>query len=274
VTHFEIEYLRHMKYNYSIMEPRTNFNEPATELPISDKSDNSTTPFILIVDGIIGAGKSTLIESLVTHMQRHGWRVAVIKEPAADSGELLQRYYADPSRWAYHFQTRAIHDRVAEFMKMWESHKDNTDIFISERSVMSDMLFMQTLHSQKQIDDIEWEDYIRWWSMWHRLIPMRPDLFVYLDPDIFEAMKRVKDRARNGEENIKLEYQQLLKSKHDEMFSTGYVKVTEDHVAPVYHIKTNADFKNNKSERELIVSEIEKAILCTANGTFTGGETM
>lgn len=225
-------------------------------------STKTAKPFTLIVDGIIGAGKSTLInEGLIPRLREKGWRVTLIKEPAADCGEILERFYADPRRWAYHFQTKAFHDRVREFCKMWTDNYETTDIFISERSVMSDTLFMSTLHTLGDIDDLEWDHYMQWWSMWSEIVPMRPDLFVYLDPDVGEAMGRIKTRGRKGEENIESSYQELLKEKHDAMFIVDSIKVTPDHTAPVLHLKTNSDFKNNIRIRDDIVDRIEVSII-------------
>src|SRR5437868_4560414 len=105
------------------------------------------SPFILDIEGIISAGKTTLIEEcIIPVLVERGWRVKLIKEPVDEWMDILPLFYEDTKRWAYHFQTVAFHSRLRESDRMWQEYKDTTDIFITERSVISDTLFMKTLH--------------------------------------------------------------------------------------------------------------------------------
>lgn len=229
---------------------------------IFQSKQNFDQPFVICVEGLIGSGKSTLINDVITPiLTSKGWRVTVIREPVDKWTEILPRFYSDPKRWAYHFQTKAFHDRVRESIKRWSKYKDTTDIFICERSVFSDTIFMKTLREQGNIDDMEWDHYVEWWIMWENVMPFTPDMFVYLSPSINEVMKRVKIRNRDGEEGVSQEYQELLQQKHDDHFNDNYAELPEGRYIPVHKIETDLDFKTDTEIQRRIVDELEEKII-------------
>jgi len=166
----------------------------------------------------------------------------------------LQQFYKDPSRRAYQFQTRAFHDRIKECQNQYTKYKHCTDIFILERSIFTDMLFMDMLYESKTIDDSEYRDYKDLWSMWEELMPFHIDLFVYLRPDVEIAMERLHKRNREGE-TVNVEYQKALQRKHDDFLGGDDVVISSSHV-PCFHLYTNSDFLNNYEVKEDIAHAI------------------
>ena len=218
---------------------------------------------VIAIEALIGAGKTTLIhQCLLPIFLEKGWKVTVIDEPVCkwESDKLLKKFYDDPKRYAYHFQTKAFHDRVRECQSQYRKHKDETDIFILERSIFSDTLFMKTLHDLGTIDDMEMEHYKEWWNLWEEVMPFQPDMFIYLKPDLDVCMKRVKERARDGEEGVKKEYQSLLEKKHDEFFEGDAVEVSKGHYVPVLPLATNSNFRDDIRVKKMIADLIEKKI--------------
>jgi deoxyadenosine/deoxycytidine kinase len=214
-------------------------------------------PFVIEVEGIIAAGKTTLIEEcLIPYLKEKGWRVTLIKEPVDEWTEILPLFYEDPKRWAYHFQTTAFHSRVRESQRMWREHASVTDVFITERGPLSDQLFMKTLHQSGQITDLELKHYYDWWKLWTEVMPFYPDMILYLSPSIDESMRRINERARPGEEKVTPGYQQTLMKVHDELFGHEFVQVTSTRSTPVLHIDSNKNYKKNKIIREEVVSSI------------------
>jgi deoxyadenosine/deoxycytidine kinase len=181
-----------------------------------------TKPFIISVEGIISAGKTSIIEEcLIPLWTSQGLRVRVIQEPVYKWNDILPIFYEDPKRWAYHFQTKAFLDRVEESKMMWEKYKDDTDIFILDRSIFSDPHFMKVNRDLGNVTEMEMRHYLEWWNMWKEVMPFIPHLFIYVTTTVEDSMIKLKKRNRPGE-CVSEEYQTLLKKYHDESFNKHY----------------------------------------------------
>ncbi len=237
-------------------------------------------PFVLAVEGLIGSGKSSIIKQcLAPLLTKRGWKVTIIDEPVKHWGEILCRFGKDTARWAYTFQTIAFHDRVQEILHTEESHKERLEhgeshqghIFIMERSIISDTLFVLSLYEQGHLDKLEYDYYFKWWKMWSKLITTRPHLILYLNPDIDVIMSRVKQRNRKGEEGITREYQQLLQKYHDQGFLAPNVVLDCGNgifEIPTISIANNSDFADN-FEDVFFVDKVESKIFETIRGLQT-----
>lgn len=222
---------------------------------------------VIVVDGCIGAGKSTLLDVLADELSARGYRVVPVKEPVEKwkKSGLLVRFYSNVSRYAYHFQTMAFHDRVAANIAahqanvrpnfkeaiidaLFESLGFPTKplLFILERSNFTDPLFMEMLHEGGLIDDLEMSNYKDWSDMWGKVMPYTPDLFVYLKPDIDVCMARCNARKREGESAVTLEYQIKLEAKHDTFFSQSHVKLSDCTAVKCVVLQTNEDFRTDR----------------------------
>jgi deoxyadenosine/deoxycytidine kinase len=180
-------------------------------------------PVVVVVSGIISSGKSTLVKVLAKRLLDEGYRVASVPEPVKkwkDSG-LLEAYYADVSRNGYLFQTVAFTDRVKANINTYQKHRGEVDVYLLERSCVDDRIFMKMLYDEKLITDLEYSSYLEWASLWQAVMPYIPDVFVYLKPSMEECMKRIKDRARPGEEGVSESYQIKLQKEHDLFFGEG-----------------------------------------------------
>ncbi len=218
---------------------------------------------VIVIEGVIGSGKSTLIKNcLIPLLSNKGWKITLVDEPVEkwEKDGLLKRFYDNPKRFGYHFQTRAFVDRVRESQLQYRKYKDVTDIFILERSVFSDVLFMNLLYKSGTVQDFEFKDYEEWWKMWTEVMPFQPDLFIYLRPDLDIAMGRVEERSRNGEEKVTKEYQAKLLKEHDDFLGGEFVTISKSHFVPCYHLSTNANFKNDSKWQDEIATKIETKI--------------
>lgn len=177
-------------------------------------------PSIIVFDGIIAAGKTTLINKLVEQLTGKSLTVTVIPEPVDEwvKSGILERFYTDKERWGYFFQTKAFLDRVRIIREYIEKYSDTTDIFLLERSPDSDKIFMKALYESKFIDELEWKTYKEWCDEWVRILPRTPTHSVYIKVDVEEAMSRIRQRNRDSEELIPIEYQEQLSRIHDDTF--------------------------------------------------------
>lgn len=62
---------------------------------------------IVTIEGLIGAGKTTLAESLHQELKSRGIKAHLIAEPTPTDNVWLDKYYSDQQRYA--FQLSLIH---------------------------------------------------------------------------------------------------------------------------------------------------------------------
>jgi deoxyadenosine/deoxycytidine kinase len=208
-------------------------------------------PKFIVIEGLIGAGKSTFIPILKSYLEKRNQRVSVVKEPVDKwvSNGILKVFYQDPKRWAYTFQAQAFHDRIQEIIK---GFTESTDIVIAERSPYSDRLFMNVARENKHVSDMEFNLYQDWWSMWMKLIPKTPDLVIYLRTDLNNCMKRIKIRHRDGESGISEDYERQLQEQHESTFKES---------SNVLILNGGLNFKDDTAvQKELVNKVVERLI--------------
>ena len=72
-------------------------------------------PRVIVVDGPIGAGKSTFCKHLKKYLIDHGFEATIIEEAVADKsfgqngGITLEEYYKNPKELAFQFQEQVVH---------------------------------------------------------------------------------------------------------------------------------------------------------------------
>src|SRR3990172_7538421 len=148
---------------------------------------------LIVLDGLIGCGKSTAIDILCEQLSSRGYEVYVIAEPVElwkTSGRLAM-FYGDKKRRSFQFQIKAFHDRVMVMRNIYKQlieqgvDVNSPDVLIlMERSIFSDTIFARILYDQGFLDDSELEDYLDLWFMWQQLLPAIPDFFIYMRPSI------------------------------------------------------------------------------------------
>ena len=121
---------------------------------------------MLILEGNIGAGKSTFLRILKNNLDLN-----IVFEPTDkwqnvgdDGGNLLDLFYKDIKRWAYTFQSYAFITRVQAQLE-YESKKNNKEIFVLERSVYCDRYcFAKNCFEMGSMSALEWQIYKEWFS--------------------------------------------------------------------------------------------------------------
>lgn len=220
--------------------------------------DSIKSPIVLVVDGIIGAGKTTLLEKcLLPKLTEMGYKVTIIKEPVdkwIESG-ILKNFYSNMPKYSYLFQTVAFSTRIQSCIDAYEKYKDSTDIFILERTTVSDKLFAKMLHEDGLIDEVEYSGYKLWTDLWETLMPFKPDQSIYLRPSLDKCMDRILERSRGAETGITKEYQERLLKKHDEFF-VEYIPLSTNNYIPCTTIKTDDDFKSDPITQHNITMQI------------------
>ena len=175
----------------------------------------------IIIDGVIGAGKTTVISLIEKQIKKDGkLKVKAIYEPVKlwnDTG-VLQYFYKDIPKHCYEFQTYSFITRIESVIEELYNNQD-ADVYILERSIWTDKyIFLELL--KDSIGELRMNMYNKWWTMWSYIMPMRVDKWVLLDTSLEESLRRINSRNRDGETAIDKEYQTNLYVKHIEFYDT------------------------------------------------------
>lgn len=181
-------------------------------------------PFLISIEGNIGAGKSTILENLEKTLSQKCpdlvGKVLFLKEPLDiweqfhdDQGHtILQKFYADQRRYAFTFQVMACITRLS-LLKNTIKQNPQAEIIIIERSLCADKnIFMNMLHDDGVVEKIEFNIYDKWYSEY--IDDYRVDAVVYMDSNPDTCSVRINTRNRTGEDKIPIEYLQKCRDYH------------------------------------------------------------
>ena len=184
------------------------------------------------VEGSIAAGKTTLLERIAERLRALGLpgTLVVVKEPIAawrnvGGHNVLDRFYAEPSRWALAFQTHAMATRVAAIRsaiaaaiaarKPGESAEPI--IVLCERSVYTDRhVFVELLHADGTLSDMERALYEQAYDYYvPHAYPGKHGGVIYLRSDPDACVERMRRRDRTEEAAVALAYLVRLHEAHE-----------------------------------------------------------
>lgn len=161
---------------------------------------------VIAVEGIIGAGKSTLTEKLAEAL-----KLRPIFEPV-DSNPYLKDFYDNPKRWAFPMQIELMANRLAlQQLAAFEATSiGGYNGAILDRSLPGDRVFCKLHYLAGNISEREWLTY----EKMHEYMTCNiktPTLVLFLDVEPETAFERVKKRARSAEVTVDLEYLKTLR---------------------------------------------------------------
>ncbi|CAB4481498.1 P-loop containing nucleoside triphosphate hydrolase protein [Rhizophagus irregularis] len=192
---------------------------------------------IVIVEGLIGSGKSTLVKNLSQTLEKMGYSVCQILEPVdywIETG-ILEKLYSNPSRFSVDFQVFAYMTRLVDINKSVAANP-NADIYLLERSTESGKLFIPNFWDA--IDPVEKVLLSYMFENLTELLSL--DLttahILYYNTSLPKCMERVKKRNRSEEvvhqfdlpsgeptanhsRRVTKEYQTILSSTHNLLLS-------------------------------------------------------
>jgi deoxyadenosine/deoxycytidine kinase len=187
-------------------------------------------PIIVSLEGNIGAGKSTFLENLESHLgKQSGW--IFLREPVHiwdtirdQKGEtILSKFYANPDKYAFAFQIMAYTTRLHELKRILKENPHCVGV-ICERSLDADKhIFAKMLHADGLIDDVMYDIYERYFSEYEGDFTLNGMIYVEAEPEV--CYQRVAKRSRDGESNIELEYLQKCHEYHGRWIQRTDTKV-------------------------------------------------
>jgi deoxyadenosine/deoxycytidine kinase len=186
----------------------------------------SAKPVIISIEGNIGSGKTTILENLEKSLQ-HDQSILFLREPldvwetVKDplTGEnILQKFYANPHKYAFAFQVMAYASRLSMVRQAIKNGKGQYKAIVLERSLAADKrIFAKMLYDDGKIDDVCYQIYQKFYNEFSDEVGL--DGIVYINADAEVCKQRVEKRSRQGEDGIPLDYLQKCKKYHDDWMS-------------------------------------------------------
>lgn len=202
-------------------------------------------PRYFIVEGNIGAGKSTFLRVLKEYLDVHVVPEPIHKWQNIGGHNLLEKFYVETHRWAYSFQTYAFVSRVIEQAEHARKHPNA--IHIVERSVFSDRYcFAYNAYEQGFMTDLEWKLYQEWfdWLVCNYL--PKPAGIIYLQANPNTCNTRNHIRNRSEDVGVSIDYLQQLHAKHEQWLIHKEGIAENLRAIPVLTIPCNSDFVKNE----------------------------
>ncbi len=196
---------------------------------------------MIVIDGVVGVGKSTLMNIL----QEEGY--VPFEEPVVDN-PILEKFYYDRERYSFPLQIFFLNKR-------FKNIKDASKIknAVMDRSIYGDIIFAKMLKDAGEMSNEEFDLYM---ELFENMIEhcKAPKLLVYLEIGVDEAMKRINKRGREYEKIVEREYWEKLNDNYKDYFE-------QYNISPILKINVNnMDFENNPVHRKELLNSIHNKI--------------
>lgn len=166
---------------------------------------------MLVVDGNIGAGKSTLIRGLQMSASAHH----VVQEPVDQWSQTLMQFYANQPLWAPQLQLLVTSTSIESIMRALLAVSTQTPpLLIADRSPWSALIFGRTLALPAHVIECM-KMCINAYDRWLLERNVRC-VRVYLRTAPHICAARIKERGRVAEQSIELSYLERLHEAHEE----------------------------------------------------------
>jgi deoxyadenosine/deoxycytidine kinase len=200
------------------------------------------------IAGNIGAGKTSLTEMLAKHYKWTPHYEDVEENP------YLSDFYDDMTRWSFNLQIYFLNSRLAQLAKI----NEGKETVIQDRTIYEDaFIFAPNLHAMNLMTTRDFDNYQSLFkTISSKVSP--PDLLVYLQANIPSLVDNIQKRARDYEENIRIDYLKKLNG-----FYESWIDTYKNGKLLVINVD-DMDFVNNKKDFASIIEKIDTEL----NGLF------
>lgn len=162
----------------------------------------------IAVEGLIGAGKTTLAKRLAEERQAR----LVLEE--FDDNPFLERFYADPDRHAFAVELSFLAQRYHQLKRITEQDLFRPDT-VADYSLGKSMVFASVT-----LPDDEYALFRDLYTIMYSDLPA-PELIVYLHLGPERLQQRIRQRGRSYEQNIEAAYLLRLQDRYMDHLRKG-----------------------------------------------------
>ncbi len=210
---------------------------------------------MFILEGNIGAGKSTLIKILKEELPG----VVCCQEPVEGwqktqlGGSLLEEFYKDSKRWSYAMENFTLICRVKEMAKQKYGKS------IVERSIFSGFYcFAKNGYLNGSMSQVEWNIYNQWFNFFADRNGIKAPLgFIYLKSDPEVSFKRVQKRSRAEESSITLDYLKDISEMHDNMLLKKKELLPQLEKVPILVLDADLEFETDPVVKAQFIASVK-----------------
>lgn len=196
---------------------------------------------IILVDAVVGAGKTTLSEKIGEKLD-----IPIYYELQNKSTmNLLEEFYKDKNRWSFALQIHFLNER---FRMIKEISKAGRGIL--DRSIFGDRIFAQMLNEDGYMTD---DEFLTYSNLLDNMLEhvSKPHLLLYIDCDLDTALDRIKGRGREMEQSVDSNYWARLNVKYNKWYNEYDLSNKISIGAKSYH-------PNNEDDINQIVDRIKQ----------------
>lgn len=205
------------------------------------KVDRNEEYDVIVVEGVVGVGKTVLMEILADY----GYEK--YEEPVVDN-PILDRFYYDRKRFAFPLQVFFLNKRFEHIKKAKQVEKA-----VMDRSIYGDAIFARLLNLTGDMSD---EEFAIYQELLENMLEhvKRPKLMIYLEISVDEALRRIQKRGRDYEQVVERSYWEALNQEYRRYFD-------EYDLSPLLKINVDKlDFEHSEEDRDYVLKLIEEAL--------------
>lgn len=166
----------------------------------------------IILEGISGSGKDTQVELLRNYLEKRGYKITSVSEPA-DTYHLVRDLWENEYKKMLEDPILRRFNLLADRYNLTQSAVipalERGEIVISNRSFLSFLVYQCYNDSINKYDEMDFAEM----AMFHRFVPV-PDMILLLDLEPDLAMKRILERKKERSRFEEIKMLRIHRSKY------------------------------------------------------------